>query len=99
MFKGMFNTPKHRQFSYRPKYYDPIKEELHERIRSRELGNKNDRKAIEVRIRSGLRSTAGRGAARKAGTRKSNFMIIIIALVLTMMLALFLNYGSFLKGL
>jgi hypothetical protein len=95
MFRGMFKTPKHRQFTYKPRYYDPIKDELEERIKARELRNSGDRKAREVRIREGLRSGVGRGEARRRGTRKSNMMIIIIALILTMMIALFLNYGSF----
>lgn len=91
----MFNTPKNRQFKYKPRYYDPIKDELEERIKAREMRNKNDRKAMEIRIRDGLRSGVGRSEARRRGTRKSNMMIILIALILVMMVALFLNYGSF----
>ncbi len=98
MFGGMFKTPKNRQFSYKPKYYDPIKEELDERVKARANRGKNDRQAMQYRIKEGLRSGSGRSEARRRGTRKSNFTIIVIALILTMMLALFLNYGSYIKA-
>lgn len=33
---SLFNTPKHRVFNYKPLYYDPVKEELQERIKAAE---------------------------------------------------------------
>lgn len=32
MIRSMFRLPKHRKFEYQPRYYDPVKEELEQRI-------------------------------------------------------------------
>lgn len=32
MIRSMFKLPKHKKFEYQPRYYDPVKEEMEQRI-------------------------------------------------------------------
>lgn len=76
--------PRHKQFNYSPRYWDPEKEEREDRIRriKAEMG-------IEVTRDSGNRTTIKRGSFRQASknakvraTRNSNIRLVIILAVL-----------------
>ncbi len=86
-----FKRPKHQQYEYKPRFWDPKKEELAERLKQIEDMQGDGAEALKARLSSGLR----RGYAKDQSIRKtqgmrSNMMllIIIVALVLVSYLVL-----------
>jgi len=78
---------KHRRFDYTPRYYDPEKEALKERI-EQYSGDQGDLNKAKSRIKSGLRQKYRADQSyKKALQRKSNVRLIMIILIL-----LFLSY-------
>lgn len=79
---SFIKLPRHKQFEYKPRYWDPEKEEREERIKEikREMG-------IEVPSVPG-RTTIRRGSFRQRqkqkvkATRASNIRLIVILAVL-----------------
>jgi hypothetical protein len=82
-----FKTPRHRQFNYMPRYYDPDKEEREERNREirRELGIKDEKDEYRPSIRRGSMRSYFKG--NKRATRNSNIRLVLIIVFL-----LFLAY-------
>ncbi|OFX88345.1 MAG: hypothetical protein A2W99_07695 [Bacteroidetes bacterium GWF2_33_16] len=81
-----FHTPKNRQFSFKPRYYDEQKEELENRIKQikRDLGQSNGiggeksyTPNIKGRFRSNLRRTSD-------ANKNSNIRLIIIIIALAL---------------
>ncbi len=75
---------KHQQFGYKPRFYDPAKEELEERLRGyRNNEGLDDTELSKARIRSGLRSKSGYAEGyRSQQVRKSNYSLILIIITL-----------------
>lgn len=91
---SLFKTPRHRQFNYRPIYYNQQKEELQERIRKieQEMGvNKKE----DSNYRPGIQRGQMRGHFRdvKRLKRQSNVRLLIILLAL-FALAYYLIYNN-----
>lgn len=86
---------KHQTFSYKPRYWDPKKEEAEqrrERIRRLEEGGVEN---MKVRIRGGFRGGGvGREAMgyRSARTKKSNVRLLIILVCLFVLAAVLTVY-------
>ena len=97
MFGGMFKRTRHRQFDYKPRFYDPIKEEIDERVRAKEMASINDREARRMRIGGGMRRNQGVSQIRKESTMRSNVLIALVAIILVLMAFLLLGDLSFLK--
>ena len=89
---SFFHTPKPKHFNFRPRFYDPDKEDLEQREQriKEELGiateRKYDGKSHRDRIRGSFRNQ-GRSAskiseeARKSQRTRLILMIIILALI------------------
>jgi len=84
--------PKHKKFSYSPRYWDPVKEEREERIRriKAEMGIDMPSNPNRTTIRRGSFRQASQNVKVRA-TRGSNIRLLIILAVL-FMLAYFLFF-------
>ncbi len=92
---GLFKVlrlPKHARYNYIPRYYDPRKEELQDRLKEIELQRENSPEAMKSRISSGLKRGAGDGRTRRKTILRSNFIILGVVVVLVMLSILFINY-------
>lgn len=84
-FLRLFKTPKNQQFSYKPRYWDPKKEEaekLKKRVEQIQNGGVG---AMKTRISGGFRKGAGGAAAgeyRSARVKKSNSTLLIVLICL-----------------
>lgn len=92
MFKGMFNAPNHSKFNYLPRSYDPIMEDLKERVESREITKIDDREARRMRISRGISRNQGRSKIRSESTFRANVLIILLVVILAMMTYFVLEY-------
>jgi len=84
-FIRLFKTPKAQQFSYKPRYWDPKKEEAEERRQRIETLQNGGVDGMKERLRGGFRKGAGGEAAgryRNARVKKSNYSLLIIMIVL-----------------
>ncbi len=84
-FLRLFKPPKNQQFSYKPRYWDPKKEEA-EKLRQRveELQN-GGVDAMKTRISGGFRKGAGgmaAGSYRSARVKRSNTTLFITLICL-----------------
>ncbi|MFK8160864.1 MAG: hypothetical protein AB8H12_00235 [Lewinella sp.] len=84
-FLRLFKTPKNQQFSYKPRYWDPKKEEaekLRQRVEQLQNGGVD---AMKTRISGGFRKGQGGKAAgeyRSARVKKSNATLLITLICL-----------------
>ncbi|RMG76414.1 MAG: hypothetical protein D6714_21390 [Bacteroidetes bacterium] len=82
-------VPKHQKFEYIPRYWDPEKEALLERIQKAES---TDAELIKSRIRGGFKTRGGYtpNNARSRQTKRSNMILVIVifALILISYLAI-----------
>ena len=76
-----FRLPKHKQFNYKPLYYDPVKEAREERKKNigRELGIIDGDKYSGRITRGSMRDYFKRETKAR---RQSNFRLVIIVMVL-----------------
>ncbi len=77
-----FKVPKHQQYEYKPRYWDPKKEELEERLRKAEERRGSNVEASKARISSGFRNKATReysGIGRRQAFRSNMILIAVIA--------------------
>ena len=84
---------KHRQFDYRPRYYDPDKEELENRL-DKYSGNKpkGDTELTKARIRGGFRRKYRvSDDYSKKSNRRSNVILIFTILGLLLLTVIFIS--------
>jgi len=82
---GFGNRIKPKAFGFIPRYYDPVKEELEERIKKYKTSAVpvDDVENMKNRIKSGLRMKHyGDPSARSSAARKSNIRLFYIICVL-----------------
>ena len=88
--RNMFRLPKTQRHEYKPRFWDPKKEDLERRISSHDRLRDNDPEAIKEGIRGAFRR-GGRGGSgdyfaaakmRQEQTRRSNMIILSIIIVL-----------------
>ena len=87
-FLRLFKTPKAQQFSYKPRYWDPKKEEAEERRLHIETLQNGGVEGMKQRLRGGFRQGAGGEAAgryRNERVAKSNYSLVIIMVVLVVL--------------
>ena len=84
-FLRLFKPPKNQQFSYKPRYWDPKKEEA-EKLRQRvETLQKGGVDGMKERISGGFRKGLGGEAAmsyRNRRVKRSNGTLLIVIIVL-----------------
>lgn len=76
--------PKHRQYEYKPRYWDPEKEDLDQRLRRAEARKQDDEGARRERIKSGLRRggyTRDNSAMRQQVVRTNLRLVAIMAVL------------------
>lgn len=84
-FLRLFKPPKNQQFSYKPRYWDPKKEESEERRQRIEQLQNGGVEAMKTRISGGFRKGQGgkaAGAYRSARVKKSNSTLVIVLVCL-----------------
>jgi hypothetical protein len=89
-FFRFLRLPKHQKYDYIPRYWDPEKEELNERLKRIEDIQNGDPEALKARLSGGFRrgyNQGGNGRFRKQQTKKSNLVLLGVIVVL-----LFLSY-------
>ncbi len=75
--------PKHRQYEYTPRYWNPEKEELEERLKRIEERKQGDKDAMKSRISSGFRrGYIGGRSLRGKQARRSNAILLGIVVLL-----------------
>ena len=103
-FIKAFRTPKNQKFEYKPRYWDPKKEEWEERKKElMQLENKdNSPEAMKLRIAKGMKR-AGRANPeyRAKLVKRSNYLLlgIIMLLLLLTYLAITIYLPSVLEKL
>ncbi|MEL6718007.1 MAG: hypothetical protein AAFO82_01115 [Bacteroidota bacterium] len=84
-----FKTPNPQRFDYKPRFYDPEKEELMERVRNAEQQEEYDAESVKSRISGGFRRKTGGYATdrqfRSQQVKRSNFRLLIIVAFLFLM--------------
>jgi len=86
-----FRTPKNQKFDYKPRYWDPKKEALEERMSKYKKENKGDTEAVKARLRRGIKGkTGGVGfretrAIRAKEMKRSNRVLLITIVVLALL--------------
>lgn len=97
---GFGSRIKPREFGFKPRFYDPVKEELEQRLNSyrddRESDNIN---SVKDRIRRGLksRSRSDSSELKSQQTQRSNIRLIFIIIFLFFLSYLLLSSNKVLK--
>jgi hypothetical protein len=82
-FLRVFRTPKHQKFDYKPRYWDPQKEELQERMQKIEDMKRGGIEGTKARISSNIRrSYRGNHGYRKQLVLRSNLILVGIVVML-----------------
>ena len=92
LFK-FFNLPKPYNFEYRPRYWDPRKEELEKRLKASENRMEGDPEAMKARISTGLRRRQYKenSKLRSRYAVRSNVMLLGILVMLVIITLALLN--------
>ncbi len=93
MFR-FFKLPRHRTFDYKPRYWDPEKEELEKRVKAVEKRNENDPEAMKARISRGLRKRGGGFTDQQFSNRqirRSNYILLLVLVGLIILTFLFVT--------
>ncbi|MEL7022008.1 MAG: hypothetical protein AAGK47_10385 [Bacteroidota bacterium] len=91
---NFFKTPRHQRYNYIPRFYDPKKEDLEERLRIMEGVKSGDTEDIKKRISGGFRASSyasGASTYRNKQVVRSNIMLIVIVVVLCLLAYLMTN--------
>lgn len=84
---SFFKTPKHKVFTYRPLYYDPVKEEFNERVARIRTSMEEENRTRQERLHYPGRSIRGSFQKalyqnrRHAGDNKYVRMVMILSVV------------------
>ncbi len=85
-------TPKHRQFDYKPRYWDQEAEEREERLKRLESLKDGSVEGTKARISSGFkRGYRGNSTVRRRQVMRSNLILIGIVVLLLFFCYLFLT--------
>jgi len=92
MALNFFKVPKHQRFTYKPRHWDPKKEELDQRLK--QIKNMQDRgvESSKARISGSFRqSFKGDHQYRKSQVRRSNMTLFFVIAILIFITYLFLR--------
>ncbi len=90
MISRMFKTIGNQRYEYKPRYYDPDKEALQERIRLRERVKAGDKDAIKQSMRQSMRRQRDKKETSDY-IAKSNVTILVVFTALLLIAVLALN--------
>ncbi|MEL6864012.1 MAG: hypothetical protein AAFP19_06325 [Bacteroidota bacterium] len=81
-----FKTPRHQKFEYRPRHWDPRKEELEERVKQAKARANGDTTDMKSRISTSMRRgfNKKRGNSSSKAILRSNMILLAVILVLIM---------------
>ncbi|MCB0558030.1 MAG: hypothetical protein H6573_09990 [Lewinellaceae bacterium] len=86
-----FKMPKHQQYQYKPRFWDPKKEELEERMRQIEAVKKGDAEAMKARLAANFRKGYSSDTSfRKRQVMRSNLVLLGIIALLVILSYLFI---------
>ena len=85
-----FKVPKNQKFDYKPRYWDPKKEALEERLGKYKEENKGDAEAVKRRLKKGFQGKKSIGfkesrAIRRKELRRSNRVLLLTIVVLVLL--------------
>jgi hypothetical protein len=83
-FFSIFRVPKHRQFNYEPRYYDPDKEEIRKFVELHRQQKANKEKETEVNIRYEFKSIRDRSFVAKDNKKRMLRLLVIFAVLVGM---------------
>ena len=97
--RRLFKLPKPKRHEYKPRFYDAKKEELEKRINRFERLKNNDPEAIKEgitgafnrNVRGGGGNYFGAVKMRQRETRRSNFILLALIIILTALCYMVLN--------
>lgn len=94
-FLKFTKLPRNQKFDYKPRYYDPRKEELEERLKKIEESKSGDVEGIKNRIAGGFkRRYETDGSLRRSQVVRSNLyllgIIVVLGFITYMMLVVYL---------
>lgn len=77
--------PKSKAFTFTPRYYDPVKEEMEEREKQREIRKQDDLEGAKMRIRSGFKNKykADANFAQKSKRQQNIRLLLIVGILLS----------------
>lgn len=99
-FLKVQKVPKHKNFDYTPRYYDPKKEELMDRVNVAKGKAGTSAEATKARIKSSLRRGRNNNPSlRKQQVFKSYMLrlVLIVALIIALLLAINVYLPKFLN--
>ena len=86
-----FKTPKHQQYQYKPRFWDPKKEELEERMKQIEAAKEGDVEAMKARLAATFRKGYSNDThLRKRQVMRSNLILLGIIVLLIILSYLFI---------
>ncbi len=71
---------KHRKFDYIPRYYDPAKEELEQRLK-RYKREGDEKELLKERIRGGFKRKYSTSSTTGAGAQRNKILLLIIVIL------------------
>lgn len=90
MISKMFTAIGNQRYDYKPRYYDPDKEALQERLDLKRRAKAGDKEAIKTQMRNSMRRQVDKKTASKHANN-SNIMIMAIFAILLVMSVFALN--------
>lgn len=86
-------VPRHRRYEYQPRFWDPEKEKLEERIRNRKEAQEGGVEGMQNRIRTGFRQRtfSQDQSYRKRETFRSNIRLLMVVVALLVITYAFLT--------
>ena len=94
---NIFRAPKPQRYNYIPRFYDPDKEDLDNRLKQIEDRKKHtDVESVKSRLESGFMRRSGgyapdAGRMRSGSTKRSNMRLILVLAVLIVLAYYFLS--------
>ncbi len=88
-----FKLPRHQQYEYKPRYWDPKRDELEERLKQINDMKEGDAEAMKARLTAGFRKGGFHGDTRYRSKQvmRSNLTLIGIIVVLLLLSYLFIT--------
>ena len=82
---SFFKTPKHQRFEYKPRHWNPEREDVEERVRLAQRKSESP-EAMKSRISSGLRRTYNSHSKRNSKDyKRSNLRLLLIVAIILML--------------
>lgn len=100
-FLSIVKTPRHRRFGYEPVFYDPVQEDLEQRVQDAERRIKAEKEGIDTdnidygtRISQSFRQQRGKASIWNGFASSTAFIRMLIAFLLVGLTYGFLEYGE-----